>query len=215
MIHHVFDWNTSYEHGYEGWLARRQPDFDPVYEPYTMAHDAVEHWPARHGHEADELLALGALLRGRGMAGFFERPLDEILADEIQNLMEEGEYSRLKEPPSHLRALHDKEAEKVIHMAVERCRKTIVNWNEAVPEKTQAVNNLAPKFKAWLRLGYAKCGRRYHDASSGLITKLFVRVQEGAREFVRKGTEGDTLHLAIDPRALTCQFKHKSKEWSQ
>jgi hypothetical protein len=213
MIHHVFDWQRNNSDHDMGWLLRGQPHFDTVIAASTLAHDTVEHFPACYGAVEDECIALGALVRGRGLAGVFEQNVEKLLGSELIVFVESWRWKDVTAPPSHTGALRGdgREGERIIQEALDYAIKKAWVYEEWTDEKKIALKEVRLKLAGWLRIGYRRCERRYYGATPGRISKLFAGIEESAKKFLIRGEIGDTLHLSVCPRTLDYSFKHKAR----
>lgn len=207
MIRVVWDWSYGDRSGEHGWLQRNQPEFDPVGADFTVAHDALEHFPARYGDIADECIALGALVRGRGLAGTLNACPIDTLSYELNAFFEER-VGCVQKPPSHMTPMRGSlagEAEEIFTEAVKRAVDPIPS--QAI-EDAQEFDDHCKRILAWMRIGYRRCERRFPGSTPWHLACLFDRVKHEGGEYLRRGEVGDTLHLAVNPRTLEHEFRH-------
>ena len=69
-----------------GWLLEGREHFDPVSIPSLIAHDVMEH-PRVNKLDpcADELMALGAVIWGRGCGDYWDQPVEQLLCFDISS----------------------------------------------------------------------------------------------------------------------------------
>ncbi len=191
---HKFTYKEDDEMGYSGWVLDAKPYFDPM-SGRGVAHDVLEEMP--HGGEQphDELMALGAMLFGRGSMSkpsfMSQFSWDESLAHEFSPLFshafnEEGYY--LASAPNTLRLdkgrcgeCHERE-EAIIQAIAPRVLKYIESygvkeWGDN-PDNLEEAKQWIPHAQNWIRIGFRRARRRFYPYMNGEdVAYMFERIE--------------------------------------
>lgn len=199
MVHN-FTCRTHEDTGFKGWVLDSKPYFDPV-DGMGVAHDVLEEFPRGQDQPHDELMAMGALIFGRGSACLnFFRPLHEVVGGEFHELMrhvysEEGYYLK-PAPPTRPLSEDFEHEENVIVQVGEYVREYFpktVGYGEFEAEEVEEILEYVPHALNWLRIGFRRARRRFHPHLEGWdVAYLFNRIKdevdrttkmEGAEEY--------------------------------
>lgn len=222
-MYHTFTYKHDDERGYSGWVLNSKPFFDPM-DGRGVAHDVLEEMP--HGGEQphDELMALGALIYGRGChTGVFYQPIEQILAYEFDELFGhafcETGYQLVPAPKTRpLRGSEDmEEAEGVIQATIRIIRARIKENAEDLRLDTEAKINQAlewlPSAANWLRIGFRRATKRFYSVGRYEVYSLFERIQRGVDKL--KPELGDTMTVRVSYKRYDVRIWHHEAipEW--
>lgn len=208
---YVFTYKHNEDRGYSGWVLDAKPYFDPM-DGRGVAHDVLEEMP--HGGEQphDELMALGAMMFGRGSlsAAFNNRPTEEVLSYEFSELFRHAfgeEHYWLSPAPKTLRLDQgvygeDYEREEAIVQAVAPLvLEYIDKYGEdefgADEEQLEEARAWIPHAQNWLRIGFRRARRRFYPHMDGCdVAFMFERIERAVNAL--KGVElDDRLTLRV------------------
>lgn len=218
---HTFTYKENDDLGYSGWVLNSKPYFDPM-EGRGVAHDVLEEMP--HGGEQphDELLALGALLFGRGSLSMpFNKPLCTVLADEFYPLYShafcECGYSLVDAP--NVRRLDQgrngdcyEREEAVIQAIAPKVLEYIDKYGSdewgSDDEELERAKQWIPHAQNWIRIGFRRARRRFYPHMDGCdVAYMFERIEKEVRAL--QGVElGDQLKIRVKYQRNDMQLWH-------
>lgn len=208
---HVFTYKNNEDIGYSGWVLDAKPYFDPM-DGRGVAHDVLEEMP--HGGEQphDELMAMGAMMFGRGSisAAFNNRPIEEVLSYEFSELFRHAfgeEHYWLSHAPKALRLDQgvygeDYEREEAIVQAVAPLvLEYIDKYGEDEfcdnQEQLEEARAWIPHAQNWLRIGFRRARRRFHPHMEGCdVAFMFERIEREVNA-LKYAELGDRLTLRV------------------
>lgn len=218
---HTFTYKHDDDRGYSGWVLDNKPFFDPM-DGMGVAHDVLEEMP--HGGEQphDELLALGAMLFGRGSLSMpFPRPMSDVLSGEFGALFEHAfneEGYHLSKAPKALRLDQgrygeDFEREEAIIQDIapkvlEYIEKYGADeWGEN-PDNIEEAKQWVPHAQNWLRIGFRRAVRRFSPHMDGCdVAYMFERITREVNAL--RGVElFDRLTLRVKYRRNDLELWH-------
>lgn len=215
MFKREFEWREDEEYGGWGWIPKGFPKFNAG-RGMLVAHDTLEHFTNDSGTLEAEIRALGAMVLIRGEGGYFwnkgsiqgpEKSLGADLAhfySELSNGMhsDEGEFSM----PPRTRCL-DTEGDYIIEQALKEGRELFelerkYNGSESEVDEKK-LKEWERKMRGWLRIGYRKAVKRYHNALPHELSYLFDCVEEKIDTRFKSGEQYETLTVKVDPKKLS------------
>lgn len=207
---HTFTWKEHEDYGHWGWVLDRKPYFDPG-NGNLVAHDVFEEMP--HGGEQphDELLAMGAMLYGRGsMADSFNyRNVAEVVAYEFMPCFEhafnESGYELQDAPKTRKLSWEYEHIEDVLSDIAEHVYKQLektegdYDWDD---EQIAEAKAWVPHGINWLRIGYRRAHRRFSAHLDGYdVTVLFRRLKDRVDELSKNlGEDSYKLRVRVSYR---------------
>lgn len=218
---HTFTYKHDDDRGYSGWVLDNKPFFDPM-DGMGVAHDVLEEMP--HGGEQphDELLALGAMLFGRGSLSMpFPRPMPDVISGEFGALFEHAfneEGYHLSKAPKALRLDQgrygeDFEREEAIIQDIapkvlEYIEKYGADeWGEN-PDNIEEAKQWVPHAQNWLRIGFRRAVHRFSPHMDGCdVAYMFERITREVNAL--RGVElFDRLTLRVKYRRNDLELWH-------
>lgn len=184
---HSFTLREHEDFGTMGWVLDRKPYFDPM-DGMGVAHDVLEEFPNGGEQPHDELMAMGALIYGRGsMSGAFNRrPLHEVVGSELHEMMrhvyDEDNYY-LAEAPKTRRLPEDfEDIEDTIQGAIQYAREYFprtIESGEFTEEAVAEIVEWLPHAENWLRIGFRRARRRFEPHWDGCdVAYMFDRIRD-------------------------------------
>jgi len=204
-MQHNFTYKESPETGNKGWVLDRKPYFDPM-DGMGVAHDVLEEMP--HGGEQphDELIAIGAMMYGRGYdihTHFRGRPLDEIIAYEFEELYRHAygeEGYRLVEAPKTRPLIDDEEEEFIINSVGKLVEAYIDKYDEYMFETEAQIESAKawiPHAQNWLRIGFRKAHKRFQPRMQRYdVSYMFEQIRDKV-DSIKDIQDYDTLKVRI------------------
>lgn len=216
---HTFTMQEHEDHGYTGWVLDSKPYFDPM-DGMGVAHDVLEEFPRGKDQPHDELLAMGALIFGRGEMWSHNCSLVETVAHECSGVFrhvfhEEG-YSLAFCYPS--RPFEDDliDYENTIQAVVEH----IVKINTLDPTRgydnreyddaeSEKVLGEVENIRNWLRLGIRKARRRFRNLEGYDVAQLFERIEKEVNRVTKQAELGDKLSIRVSYKRNDVEIWHR------
>jgi hypothetical protein len=216
MVHN-FTLKEHEDTGYNGWVLDTKPYFDPV-DGIGVAHDVLEEFPRGQDQPHDELMAIGALIFGRGsMSGAFNRRgLHEVVGGEFHELMrhvyDEDNYYLTPAPSTKPLGEDWEREEEVIVDAGEYAREyfpTCIDSGEFTEEQVREIIEFIPDACNWLRIGFRRARRRYYPHFDGYdVASMFERIQREVDKVTKYAEEYDKLRVIVSYRRHDLQVIH-------
>ncbi|WP_297505827.1 hypothetical protein [Ferrovum sp.] len=215
MFKREFEWRDDEEFGGWGWIPKGFPNFNAG-KGRLVTHDTLEHFANDSGTLEAEIRALGAMVLIRGEGGYFwnkgsiQGPGKSLGADlarfysELSNGMhsDDGEFSM----PPRTRCL-DTEGDYIIEQALKEGERLFIQECEYDGSE----DNVGPrelkkweqKMRGWLRIGYRKAVKRYHNALPHELSYLFNCMEEKIDTRFKSGEQYEILTVKVDPKKLS------------
>jgi hypothetical protein len=199
MIRKTFEWRLDPDSGEFGWIEKNQPTFNAA-DGRMVAHDTLEHFAPNYLPVTEEAMALGALIHVREQGGWFSNlsnpdPVFHLSAD-VSRLLQDIAYGEGVDPVSITRPIRDESVEGLIQEVIQEAHKELLGEGDMVtPAMTSSLTS-------WMRIGYRRAVRRYHDNSPWHLTCLFQRIADEIDEDHKHGDFNEELKVAINARTL-------------
>lgn len=210
MIKVKFAWREDEQLGGFGWIPVDQPNFNAS-TGRGVAHDTMEHFDLTDGSVKGELLAFGSILYTRGEGGWFWRQFNPNIAwhmgsslvSVFRDAFHNGE--RIEVPKCHVKPL-DSCMEDEIQPAIDECMKQLLSefrHDEYRPDAAWYAS-VRKAMRGWIRRGYRKAVRRYHNADAWRLTELYGDIARKV-DLIGECEVGDILTVQISRKSL--EFK--------
>lgn len=163
-----FVYKEHEDHGFWGLAAKFMEGAEPGVG-MTCAHDIVEHFPTVPLDNEGELLALGALLYGRGQGGYFKDLFSSVgtmMGGDLLRAWQGRDTWGDVTDPGPTRPLEE-HVEEWLQEAVVSCRQEVIWDCEEIPD------SWFEHAKGWLRKGFRKAAQRYAAHSSYQVSWMF------------------------------------------
>ena len=216
MFSRSFEWRKDEEFGEYGWILAGFLNFN-VSNGLGVAHDTLEHFIAGDdGSLTAELRAFGAMVYGRGLGGYFLRnaykTTEENLGYDFCNFLQELHWGKHSEfgcflTPPKTRKLADEWAEQIIDGSLREGLKMFIaegeyNKEEISPDDLAQSKEWIEKMRGWMRIGFRKAQKRFHNNDPHQIAMLFDRIVERIDKHHKYGDFGEILTVTVDPKRL-------------
>ena len=207
-----FEWRHDDEYGADGWIMKRMPHFNVV-EGFGLAHDVLEHFD--YGDELKhEFMAFGAMLYIRGEGGWwhsyarnFHSPAENMAADVSRFLVERNmvvEDCRSHRLEEHLECDIAECADKSYKLILDEASYQLEQGEFTREQVREAIK----RAMHWIRKGYRKAVKRWHNATAHYLADLFQSITQEA-EAHKHGEYGETLSFSVNTRTLEYRVTHR------
>ena len=212
---HTFTLKENEEHGGQGWVLDSKPYFDPM-DGMGVAHDILEEFPHGKDQPHDELLAMGALIFGRGEQ--WERGRESMIESVsyectrvFDHVFYEKGYSLAFCHPNKPLQGDDEYYEAVIQAIGKHIAET--NGNEDLREydsdQAEKIIGEVENIKNWLRLGFRKARRRFNNLDGSDVAFLFERITNEVNRVTKMAELGDTLSVRVSYKRNDVEIWHR------
>ena len=192
-----------------GWLAMWQPDFEPF---DGVAHDVLEHFNPSNNAVSDELMAVGAMIAGRGNGGAFNGSVPSVVANELYRLYRNyANNTPLSQPPAfRLQGSIGDTIEETISLAFtpnDDEYETLSNTQWETREQQDFL-------RGWLWRGYQCWKRRFKNPDPTYFSSIYQALEERVDAVTRDAEIGMELVVdlvGLNIRAIHCQ--ERPSDW--
>lgn len=207
-----FEYKEDREFGGEGWIPKAYPMFNAM-SGFGIVHDVLEHFPEDEPDLAGEMKAFGSSINIRWMGGWQPFKGHNYHSAEVNMGSDVGHFLRdihngsderhFKSPPRTYRL--DDDVEEMIEGTLQegiRIYKIELSYDEEADMLSQhELNTIIEKMRGWMRIGYRKSVKRYHNADYYELTSLFSQIEEKVQRL--SGDYGQELVVSVSPKNLT------------
>lgn len=216
-----FVWTKDQEYGEYGWIPKDHPEFNMV-SGFGLAHDVLEHFKGDTSDLNGEMRAFGAMLliRAEGdwqpYRGYRNRPMSEDISSDLARFIREQKWSddRLSRPPRTYKL--NEYVEQVIADAFAETYRIVKAENEYEHDENDKITHheaqvFLEKALGWMRIGYRKAARRYHNAPPHYLASLFNDIE--CQTYKVTGDFGDELVVSVSPKRLISNVRVISPQY--
>lgn len=209
-----FEYREDEEYGGEGWIPKAFPMFNAA-SGFGLVHDVLEHSPDDEPDLACEMKAFGAMINMRWLAGWMpykghNRHSPEVnMGSDIGNFLRDfhnGSDQRHFQAPPRTHKVDDECVEDIITGALAegvRMYKVELSYDEeANPMSAHEIDTILEKMRGWMRIGYRRSVKRFHNADHWELSYLFSQIEEKVHN-LRGDYHGQELVIGVSPKNLT------------